>query len=266
MRSVFVSLFGVSLLAGVAVARPPGPPPSAAAPAGPGRFAGAHPIAPPASGFCYIDVPHTHSYAAPHSALFQETTQGAVFSGDPVPFGYEGDKTVYYGHHPIPVIVDGPPGPGSRFCFLKGPHYHEYPAPPGPGFKVKDSVVFYVGPIQPEVAAARPQLERAIEVEYRPYVALRPQVVVTPPPEWQGVVWVAPAVIPPPPPVVVAAPPRPVVVAPAPPAVIVAPPGPPAVIIAPAPPPPVIIAPHHHGKWKGKWKGKGKHGFGWKHW
>jgi hypothetical protein len=147
---------------------------------------------------------------------------------------------------------------------MKGPHYHEYPPPEGPGFKVKDNAVFYTGPIPPSVAAIRPQVEKALEVEYRPYVAQRPQVVVTPPPEWTGVVWTAP----PAPAVVVApaaaahvivAPPAPtVVVAPPVPSVVVVPPHP-AVIFAPAP---VFIG---HGKGKGwghgGWGGRGH----WKH-
>jgi hypothetical protein len=138
---------------------------------------------------------------------------------------------------------------------MKGPHNHEYPQPEGPGFKVKDNVIFYVGPIPPPVAAIRPQREQALEVEYRPYVAQRPQVVVTPPPEWAGVVWVAP------PPTVVVAPAPSVVVAPVAP-VIVAPH--PAVIVAP----PVLFMHGHKGKGKGWGKGwKGGRGKGhWKHW
>ena len=233
-----------------AVAPPAGP--QAAPPRGKGKFLGAHPLAGrPNAGYCYIDVPHVHDYVPDRPGLYQQAGDSYVFAGDPVPFGYDGDKTVFYGHHPIPLNVEPVgEGPGPTFCFLKGPHYHDYPQPEGPGFKTKDNVIFYVGAIPPPVAAMRPQLERAVEAEYRPYVALRPPVVVTPPAEWQGVVWVAP-----PEPTVVVAPSPTVVVAP-PPSVIVAPPTPTVVIGAP---PPVIFL---HGRGKGKgWKG----GHGWGH-
>jgi len=265
MRETLGILFASALLAtSVGAVKPAGPPPAgsqAAPPKGKGRFLGAHPLAGrPNAGYCYIDVPHVHDYLPDRPALYQQAGDSYVFAGDPVPFGYDGDKTVFYGHHPIPLNVE-PVGeaPGPTFCFLKGPHYHDYPQPEGPGFKVKDNVVFYVGAIPPPVAAMRPQLERAVEAEFRPYVALRPQVVVSPPPEWQGVVWVAPpeptVVVAPPPSVVVAAPPT-VVVAPPTPTVVVAPPTPTVVIGAP---PPVIFL---HGRGKGKgWKG----GHGWGH-
>lgn len=235
--------------------------PAAAPPRGKGKFLGAHPLAGRLNaGYCYIDVPHTHDYLPDRPALYQQAGDSYVFTGDPVPFGYDGAKTVFYGHHPIPLGVE-PAGaePAPTFCFLKGPHYHDYPRPEEPGFKDKDNVVFYVGAIPPAVAATRPQLERAQEAEFRPYVGLRPQVVVTPPPEWQGAVWV-----PPPAPAVVVAPPvvPPIVVAPQP-TVVVAPPAP--VIVAPPVPAVVIGAPapvFFYGKGKGKgWRG----GHGWGH-
>ncbi|MFO0575418.1 MAG: hypothetical protein U1A78_15605 [Polyangia bacterium] len=265
MSDRFTSLAaGLALGAAALLAAPPA---SAVPPGGlpPGqakkvaRFLGHHPVAGAPGRFCYIETPHTHDYVPDHPALYQEADGGNVFTGDPVPFGYQGDKTVFYGHHPVPV--EAAPGPAPVFCFLKGPHYHDYPAPELPGYKVKDSVVFYVGPLPPEVAVIKPQQERLLEAEYRPFVAQRPQVVVAPPPEWQGTVWVAP------PPTVVVAPAAPVVpvVAPASPTVVVAPAHPPAVIVAP-PQPAVIIAPMgppgivvmpgygHPGKHKGWYK------------
>lgn len=250
------------------------------------RFVGAHPLAGnPGTGYCYIDVPHVHDYVPDRPALYQQVGNEYVFTGDPVPFGYEGDKTVFYGHHPVPVpppaVVTAAapaPAPLSTFCFLKGPHYHDYPQPEAPGFKQKDNTVFYIGPIPPEVARERPQRERALEVEYQPYVAQRPQVVVSPPPEWQGVVWTPP----PPQAVVVAAPAPQVVIAPPQPQVVVAPPVMPTVVVAPPMPGVVVMPPqphtvvigapapgvvfvggHGHGKgWK-KGKGWGKGGRGW---
>ncbi len=259
----------LSLSTSQAAAPGQAPPPAAR---GKSRFVGPHPLAGRANaGYCYIDVPHSHNYAPDRPNLYQQVGDSYVFTGDPVPFGYEGQKSVFYGHHPVPAPAATevvPVAAAPTFCFLKGPHYHDYPQPSGPGYKVKDDVVFYVGPIPPPVAAVRPQIEQATEVEYRPYVALRPKVTVVPPPEWPGVVWVAP-----PAPTVVAAPAAPVVVAPAAPQVVVAPAAPPVVVAPPAPA--VIVAPAHptvvigapapviirgHGKGKG-WKG----GRGWGH-
>ena len=250
--------------------------PPAAPPRGKGRFLGAHPLAGRANaGYCYIDVPHVHDYLPDRPALYQQAGDAYVFAGDPVPFGYEGDKTVFYGHHPIPVDSDSATSaPGPTFCFLKGPHYHDYPQPEGPGFKVKDNVIFYVGAIPPPVAASRPQLERAIEAEFRPYVAQRPQVVVTPPPEWQGTVYVAPppsVVVAPQNPTVVVAPPQPVVVAPVNPTVVVAPPTPTVVVAPPAPvilgvPGAVIMHGHGRGHGKGHFFHPGKGKGHWKRW
>ena len=207
------------------------------------RFLGAHPLAKnPGTGYCYIDVPHVHDYVPDRPAVFQQVNDEYVFTGDPVPFGYEGEKTVFYGHHPVPVPppagVVTAAAPPMTFCFIKGPHYHDYGQPEAPGFKQKDSAVFYIGPIPPEVARERLQRERAVELEYQPYVAQRPQVVVSPPPEWQGVVWTPP----PPQAVMVAAPQPKMMVAPSAPQVVVSAPVP-QVVIAPPQPQVVIAAP-----------------------
>ena len=241
------------------------------------RYLGPHPITAVVNGYCQIDVPHTHDYAPEKPTLYQRVGDDYVFTGGPVPFGYDGQKTVFYGHHPVPVHVETLPGsvpPPPTFCFLKGPHYHDYPvAHEAPGYKVQNDVIFYVGPIPPDVARARPQIEKAVEVEYRPYVAQRPKVIVTPPPEWQGTVWVEPppVVVAPASPTVVVAPSNPaVVVAPASPTVVVAPVSPTVVVAPPAPvvlgvPGAVILHGHGHGHGRGHWfKGKGKGH--WKHW
>src|SRR5262245_55380174 len=86
-----------------ATAKPQVAPPVAAPPAGKGRFMGAHPLtARPPAGYCYIDVPHTHDYLPDRPALYQQVGDSYVFTGDPTPFGYQGEKTVFYGHHPVP--------------------------------------------------------------------------------------------------------------------------------------------------------------------
>ena len=46
-------------------------------------------------------VPHVHPYAPDHPALYQRVGDEYLFTADPVPFGYEGPKTTYYGHHPL---------------------------------------------------------------------------------------------------------------------------------------------------------------------
>lgn len=272
------SLLSLLLLAAPSVASQPNVPPALQRKS---RYLGAHPITNVVNGYCQIDVPHTHGYSPDKPALYQRVGEDYVFTGDPVPFGYDGQKTVFYGHHPVPVHVEALPGsvpPPPTFCFLKGPHFHEYPvAHEAPGYKVQNDVVFYVGPIPPEVARARPQVEKAIEVEYRPYVAQRPKVIVTPPPEWQGTVWVEP------PPQVVVAPSNPtVVVAPSNPAVVVAPSNPTVVVAAPAPA--VVVAPpapvfigvpgavimhghgHGHGHGKGHFFHPGRGKGHWKRW
>lgn len=284
-RSSLISrlLVGCALTLVTSASTPPADaqPAAAVAPApGPrgktkGRYMGPHPVAArPNGGYCYIDVPHSHDYGPDRPALYQQVGDNYVFTGDPTPFGYDGQKTVFYGHHPVPVAPSPDPvvpvAASPTFCFIKGPHNHDYPQPAGPGYKTQNDVVFYVGPIPPEVARLRPQQEQAVEVEYRPYVAQRPKVVVTPPPEWAGVVWVPPPVttVVAPHPAVVVAPQPAVVVAPQP-TVVVAPPRP--VVVAPAPiivaPTPGIIMMHGHGHGHGWGKGHFKGGKGhFKHW
>lgn len=106
-------------------------------------------MARPGAGYCYIDVPHVHDYlpdrptlyqtvtsvgqpvgmAGPPGSAGQPTSDSCVFTGDPVPFGYEGNKTVFYGHHPVPLQVEvAPPQP----VVVAAP-----PHGPGPGWHGK---------------------------------------------------------------------------------------------------------------------------------
>lgn len=248
------------------------------------HFAGAHPVAASyGGGYCYIDVPHTHIYNPDRAALYQQTPDGAVFTGDPTPFGYEGDRNVFYGHHPVPgLLVNGEP----VYCFINGPHYHPYEPVDGPDYRVKDGVAFYVGPFSPTYVKLKPARVKPVNAVYQPFVSYRPVVEVQPPPEYHGDVVVVGAP-PPAPGVVVAAPAPPsvVVTAPAPPSVVVTAPPPPHVVVgapppvivvgAPPPvvvgaPPPVIVHGHGHGHGHGYGHGRG-HGYGhykhghWKH-
>src|SRR5215210_6871063 len=92
-----------------------------------GRFLGSHPIAARlGGGYCYIDVPHTHSYGPDRPALYQQVGNDYLFTGDPVPFGYEGERTVFYGYHPVPIRASLPFAPPTVYCSIRGPHYHDY--------------------------------------------------------------------------------------------------------------------------------------------
>jgi hypothetical protein len=231
------------------------------------RFLGPHPIAAKfGGGYCYIEAPHMHIYAPDRPALYQQVGDDYVFTGDPTPFGYDGERHPFYGHHP--VVVDGSPEP--VYCLIEGPHFHAYAAPSTPDYRVKDGVAFYVSPI-PQVYV-KPARVRVVNAEYRPYVSFRPTVEVAPPPEWHGEVYVsgpgievggpsvevrAPGVFIPPPPHVSVEVSAPGVFVP-PPHVVVG--GPRVVVGAPGP---VFVGGHAEGHWEhhdnGRHEGWGEH-------
>ncbi len=155
------------------------------------HFVGGHPISSKGGGgFCYINVPHSHPYAPDKASLFQQVKGDYVFTGDPTPFGYDGEHHPYYGHHPIGTIAGEP-----VFCFLDGPHNHAFEVPDVPEYKVKKGVAFYMGPFPEPVARVRERRAKAINTEYRPYLAYRPTVTVDPPDGWPGQVWIAPPAV-----------------------------------------------------------------------
>ena len=150
------------------------------------RFLGPHPIAAKyGGGYCYIEAPHMHVYGPDRPSLYQQVGDDYVFTGDPTPFGYEGERHPFYGHHPVAIEGTGDP----VYCLLDGPHFHAYAAPATPDYRVKNGVAFYVTPIPP--AFVKPAHVRVVNAEYRPYASFRPTVEVTPPPEWHGEVYVA---------------------------------------------------------------------------
>ena len=150
------------------------------------RYLGPHPIAAKhGGGYCYIEAPHLHLYGPDHPNLYQQVDGEYVFAADPTPFGYDGEKHPFYGHHPI--VVEGASEP--VYCLIEGPHFHPYPAPSTPEYTQKNGVAFYVAPI-PEVYV-KPHRVKLVNAEYRPYVAFRPTIEVAPPPEWHGEVYVA---------------------------------------------------------------------------
>ena len=95
------------------------------------HFLGAHPIAAKyGGGYCYIESPHLHLYAPDHAALYQQVNDQYVFTGDPTPFGYEGDKHPFYGHHPVVTV-----GAEPVYCYINGPHFHAFAAPDMPDYR-----------------------------------------------------------------------------------------------------------------------------------
>jgi hypothetical protein len=114
----------------------------------PVRFVGIHPVvAEYGGGFCYIEVPHVHVYKPDRAdVLYRHHDDGYHFVGDPVPYGYEGPKHAYYGHHPVDVdFVIGDDGDHTEYCYLEGPHYHPWGPPPGATFRLRSGVHFWVG-------------------------------------------------------------------------------------------------------------------------
>jgi hypothetical protein len=155
------------------------------------RYIGTHPIvSAEGGGFCYIEVPHIHIYEpARPKVLYRMHDDGYDFVGDPVPYGYQGEKHAYVGPHPVVVDLDVHAGiePDDEFCYLEGPHFHEYVPPPELKFAVQADAYWYVGTLPHAYVEARPALVE-INAVYKPLVYERPVVVVeTPPPGWIGI-------------------------------------------------------------------------------
>src|SRR5215510_8971230 len=109
------------------------------------RYVGIHPL--PKSeggGMCYIEGPHVHIFDA--DKIQYRDHQGAnYFVGDPVAYGYDGQRYAYKGHHPIHVnVVVGDDYPDDEYCYISGPHYHYFAPPDGPEFKIVGGAYFYV--------------------------------------------------------------------------------------------------------------------------
>jgi hypothetical protein len=187
------------------------------------KYLGVHPVAKAqGGGFCYIEGPHVHTYAA-DNVQYRDHRGHKHFVGDPVAYGYDGPKHAYKGNHPIQIdanvdaTVDasagirvGEPhghnaprtgGGHTEFCYLDGPHYHYFMPPESPDFKVVGGVYFYVGTPPRAYVDARPAMMK-INAMYTPIVYARPVVTVDAPVGWIGAraefitpVVVAPAVV-----------------------------------------------------------------------
>jgi hypothetical protein len=158
------------------------------------RYVGIHPIAKThGGGLCHIEVPHVHVYAPTAMVQYREHDDGHYFVGDPVAYGWDGDRTSYYGHHPIHIdaVIDaGEPGE-PVFCYLDGPHFHAF-APPRAivdvDWRLEGDAYFYVGTPPPVYVEARPQLVK-INAIYTPIEYDRPVVTVEPPSAWIGITY-----------------------------------------------------------------------------
>src|SRR5262245_7003669 len=85
------------------------------------HYVGIHPIGKAhGGGLCHIEVPHVHIYAPGDVVQYRDYHGDNYFVGDPVAYGWEGDKHAYYGHHPIYVeaVVDGGGTGDPVYCYL----------------------------------------------------------------------------------------------------------------------------------------------------
>ena len=155
------------------------------------RFVGSHPIAERAGGgYCYVEAQHLHNYSPDHPIFYRSSSTGFAFIGDPIPFGYSGERHIFYGHHPIALSIDE-----REFCFIDGPHYHAFAPTSGDDYDVVNGIAFYVGPFPSTYVDERAKRWKPLNDELLPFFRFRPVVsVVVPPPEWRGRIYIAPGV------------------------------------------------------------------------
>jgi hypothetical protein len=154
------------------------------------HYVGIHPIPKQyGGGICHIEGPHIHIYAPADKDMVQYRDHDGdhYFVGDPVAYGWDGDKHAYDGPHPIYVdyVVDGGDPGEPVYCYIEGPHFHvfEPPVVVSPDFKVVGGAYFYIGTPPPTYVEARPQYTR-INAIYTPIEYERPVVTVEPPAAW----------------------------------------------------------------------------------
>jgi hypothetical protein len=154
------------------------------------RYAGIHSVPKgKGGGLCHIEAAHVHVYAPDVAVQYRVHEGQQVFVGDPVAYGWDGDRHSYYGHHPIHVnVIVGAEVPDEEYCYLDGPHYHAFEPPPEvtADFKLEGGAYFYVGTPPPVYIEQRPTLVK-INAVYEPIVYERPVITVTPPQMWIGV-------------------------------------------------------------------------------
>jgi hypothetical protein len=150
------------------------------------RYIGIHPLPKvEGGGICYIEGPHVHIYEA-DKLQYRDHHGASYFVGDPVAYGYDGQRYAYKGHHPIHVnVVVGDDDPGVVYCYLNGPHYHYFAPPEGPEFRLSGDAYFYVGEPPRVYVDARPAMMK-INAVYQPLVYERPVITVEAPVGWIG--------------------------------------------------------------------------------
>lgn len=160
------------------------------------RYVGIHPIDKShGGGLCHIEYPHVHVWGPAEPIQYRDHDGAHYFVGDPVAYGWEGDKHAYYGHHPIYVaaIVDGGAAGDPIYCYIDGPHFHAFEPPlsVAADWKLEGDAYFYVGTPLPVYVEERPRLV-AINAIYRPIEYVRPVVTVEPPAAWIGITYATP--------------------------------------------------------------------------
>ena len=163
---------------------------AAATAAGPVKYAGIHPrTGRPEGGVCYIQFFHAHRFEPANATVLYRMHAGAYFFiGDPVPFGYDGPRYSYYGHHPVLVnaVLDlEADADHVAYCYLEGPHFHSYPPQRGQRFVEKDGVYYYAGEYPPEYEQNRSDLSRVNGI-YRALPYERPAIAGPPPERYRG--------------------------------------------------------------------------------
>lgn len=150
------------------------------------RYVGIHPIPrTEGGGICYIEGPHVHLFDA-DKIQYRDHHGANYFVGDPVAYGYDGERYAYKGHHPIHVdAVVGDGDPDDEYCYLSGPHYHYFAPPESPEFRMSGDAYFYVGDPPHAYVEARPAMMK-IDAVYQPLSYERPVVEVAAPVGWIG--------------------------------------------------------------------------------
>jgi hypothetical protein len=156
----------------------------------PVKYAGLHPrTGQPDGGLCHIQAVHVHGAAPANAPVLYRLHDGVYFFiGDPVPFGYEGPRHGYYGHHPVVInVVLGQDADKDHveYCYLDGPHYHSYAPPPRHDFVEKEHVQYFAGEYPESYRRDSPALVK-VNAIYRPWHYTLPVVVQPPPARYRG--------------------------------------------------------------------------------
>ena len=156
----------------------------------PVKYAGIHPrTGRPEGGVCYIQFVHAHRFEPANAHVLYRIHGGAYFFiGDPVPFGYDGARHSYYGHHPVlvnAVLEDEASDDHVEYCYLDGPHFHSYAPPRGHRFVEQDGVHYYADEYPPTYEQNRSELSR-VNAIYRAFTYERPVIAGSPPERYRG--------------------------------------------------------------------------------